>query len=89
MKVHIELDITPEEARRLYGLPDFTEINGKMLEGLRDTLASGGDTAIGKLLGPIMANGLTSIESYNKMMWSLISRGKDAKSNGKETEAAK
>jgi hypothetical protein len=85
MKVHIELDITPEEARRLYGLPDLTEINSKMLEGLRDTLASGGDSTLGKLLGPIMANGLSSIESYNKMMWSLLSRGK---TDSKQTDSA-
>ncbi len=85
MKIHVELDITPEEARRLYGLPDLTEINGKMLEGLRDTLSAGGDTAFGKLLGPIMANGLSSIESYNKMMWSLLSRSKDTK---KDEESA-
>lgn len=79
MKIHIELDITPEEARRLYGLPDLTEVNSKMLEGLRDTLAAGGDSALGKLLGPIMANGLSSIESYNKMMMSLLSGGRSAK----------
>jgi hypothetical protein len=56
-----------------------------MLEGLRDTLSAGGDTAFGKLLGPIMANGLSSIESYNKMMWSLLSRSKDTK---KDEESA-
>ena len=86
MKIHIELDITPEEARRLYGLPDLTEVNSKMLEGLRDTLTAGGDSAIGKLLGPIMANGLSSIESYNRMMWSLLTRNKDVK-NDEESSA--
>jgi hypothetical protein len=84
MKIHVELDITPEEARRLYGLPDLTEINSKMLEGLRDTLA-GSDTPFGKLLGPIMANGLSSIESYNKMMWSLLTRSKDTKKDEEST----
>ena len=87
MKIHIELDITPEEARRLYGLPDFTEINGKMLEGVREALTNGGDSAIGKLLGPIMANGLSSIESYNKMVWSLLSR-KDSKNDAKNDDSA-
>lgn len=85
MKIHIELDITPEEARRLYGLPDLTEVNGKMLEGLRDALMTGGDTTLGKLLGPIMANGLSSIESYNKMMWSLLTSSKDTKARKEES----
>ena len=86
MKINIEIDITPEEARRLYGLPDLTEINSKMLEGLRDTLTAGGDSAMGKLLGPIMANGLSSIESYNKMMWSLLSRGKTGTKESESSE---
>lgn len=85
MKINVEVDITPEEARRLYGLPDLTEINGKMLEGLRDTLTNGGDSALGKLLGPIMANGLSSIEGYNKMMWSMLSR---SKTSNKDDEPA-
>jgi len=86
MKINVEIDITPEEARRLYGLPDLTEINSKMLEGLRDTLAAGGDSAFGKLLGPIMANGLSSIESYNKMMWSLLSRNKNGSKESETSE---
>ena len=84
MKIHVEVDITPEEARRLYGLPDLTEVNSKMLEGLRESLVAGGDSALGKLLGPIFANGLSSIESYNKMMWSLLSR---SKSDSKASES--
>jgi hypothetical protein len=72
----------------LYGLPDFTEINGKMLEGVREALSNGGDSAIGKLLGPIMANGLSSIESYNKMVWSLLSRSKDSKNDANNDESA-
>lgn len=31
MKVNIELDMTPEEARKLMGLPDITKLQDKMM----------------------------------------------------------
>jgi hypothetical protein len=35
MKVHIELDMTPEEARSLMGLPDIAPLQKQMLEEMR------------------------------------------------------
>ena len=32
MKVRVEMDLTPEEARRLMGLPDLTAMQGRLLE---------------------------------------------------------
>ena len=34
MKMHIEIDMTPEEARKFLGLPDVTKIQEKMLTEL-------------------------------------------------------
>lgn len=31
MKMHIEIDMTPEEARKFLGLPDVTTLQNKML----------------------------------------------------------
>ena len=35
MKVHIEMDMTPEEARAFMGLPDVAPIQKKMLEDMQ------------------------------------------------------
>lgn len=32
MKVHIEIDMTPEEARKLMGLPDVSAMQERMME---------------------------------------------------------
>jgi hypothetical protein len=32
MKINVEVDCTPEEARRVMGLPDFTPVHDKYIE---------------------------------------------------------
>lgn len=38
MKVTIEVDCTPEEARRMMGLPDLTPIHDHVLTRMRETM---------------------------------------------------
>ncbi len=38
MKVTIEVDCTPEEARRMMGLPDLTPIHDHFLTRMRETM---------------------------------------------------
>lgn len=39
MKVNVELDCTPEEMRRLMGLPDLTPVHDKYLALLTDAMS--------------------------------------------------
>lgn len=41
MKVNIEIDLTPEEARRLAGLPDYEQMHKMFLNAASDKLKSG------------------------------------------------
>jgi hypothetical protein len=41
MKVNVEFDCTPEEARRLMGLPDMAPIHDLYLERLKQTMSEG------------------------------------------------
>lgn len=41
MKVNVELDCTPEEMRRLMGLPDLTPLHDKYLAMLSETMDPG------------------------------------------------
>ncbi|CUS44909.1 MAG: DUF6489 family protein [Pseudomonadota bacterium] len=34
MKINVEVDCTPEEARRVMGLPDFTPVHEKYIQGV-------------------------------------------------------
>lgn len=41
MKFNIEVDCTPEEVRRLVGLPDLTEVHDAYLSQVKDVMAKG------------------------------------------------
>lgn len=44
MKVNVEIECTPEEARRFIGLPDLTAVHEAYLAQLVDTVKSGVST---------------------------------------------
>lgn len=38
MKINVEIDCTPDEARRVMGLPDFTPVHDKYIGTLLDSM---------------------------------------------------
>jgi hypothetical protein len=38
MKINVEVDCTPDEARRVMGLPDFTPLHDKYVETLKNSM---------------------------------------------------
>ena len=44
MKVHIEVDMTPEEARAMMGLPDVAPLQQKMMEEMQARMKAAFDT---------------------------------------------
>ena len=41
MKINVQVDCTPEEARRFMGLPDLTPVHQAYIEKLLDTVQNG------------------------------------------------
>jgi hypothetical protein len=41
MKINVEVECTPEEARRVMGLPDFTPLHDKYIGMLMETMENG------------------------------------------------
>ncbi|WOK35169.1 DUF6489 family protein [Sphingomonas sp. C3-2] len=54
MKVNVEIDCTPEEARRFMGLPDLSPVHEKYVAGLVDAL--GGKAINPELIEQLMRN---------------------------------
>ncbi|MFL9840225.1 DUF6489 family protein [Sphingomonas sp. ST-64] len=42
MKINVEVDCTPEEARRAMGLPDFTPVHDRYIQLMIDSIDKGG-----------------------------------------------
>lgn len=69
MNVKIDIDMSPEELRRLLGLPDVEPIQREMMENLRKRMIEGveGYDPI-KLLQPYLTGTLASWDVVQKMI---------------------
>ncbi|MDR3500654.1 MAG: DUF6489 family protein [Parvibaculum sp.] len=72
MKVTIDVDLTPEEARRLMGLPDLEAMQQRLLAQLEKQMASNlaymDPEMLVKTILPVGAQGL---EQFQNLLWGL------------------
>ena len=70
MKINLELDMTPEEARRLMGLPDLSALQAEMLEEMRRRMKAGLDAFDPQtLVRAWMPMGGQGFEEFQKFLW--------------------
>jgi len=75
MKINIELDMTPEEARRLMGLPDVATLQSEMMEEMRRRMKAAVDTSDPQtLLKAWMPLGAPGFEQFQKFLWDNAAR---------------
>jgi len=75
MKISIDLEMTPEEARRLMGLPDVTALQSEMLEEMRRRMKAAVDTSDPQaLLKAWMPLGAQGFEQFQKFLWDSAAR---------------
>lgn len=85
MKINIELDMSPDEARRLMGLPDVTVLQNEMLDEMRKRMKAAVDTSDPEaMLRAWMPMGAQGFEQFQKFLWDSAARaagtaGKKAK----------
>ena len=74
MKVHFEVDMTPEEARALMGLPDVAPMQKKMMEEMQARMKAAFDTgdpeAMMQAWMPFAGTGGNkAFEQFQKVLW--------------------
>ena len=79
MKIKIEIDCTPIEARKFFGLPDVEP----MQEALMDQLQGQMSNTLSmmdpeKMLNSWLPLGAQGLESFQRMMWSAAKTAMDA-----------
>lgn len=80
MKVNIELDMTPEEARRLMGLPDLTRLQDKMLAEMEKRMKAALDTSDPQaMLRAWMPMGGQGFEEFQRLLWDSAKRAAGGK----------
>ena len=68
MKVNIEIDLTPQEARELMGWPDVSQFQDKLMESVNEQIQSGGNENLNAMLQPFFAESQKAFGAYQKMM---------------------
>ena len=73
MKVNLELDLTPEELRRLFGLPDVSPINDMVVEKLGEQVEKGLDgTLVRNLAQTMIKGGTQGFEAYQSFLGAMF-----------------
>lgn len=86
MKVNIELDLTPEEARRFFGLPDITPLQEQIMERIQDQIKASADPAyLGKLASQMVTGGMQSVDSFQRAFLDMMSGASKSKSSRKQS----
>jgi len=76
MKIHLDIDVTPEELRRFLGLPDVQPVNEELVRRMREHVAQGMDPAqMGALVQSMVTGGMQSMDAVQRMMSELLARG--------------
>lgn len=80
MKMHIEMDMTPEEARALMGLPDIAPIQQQMMDEMQARMKAAFDAgdpdAMMQAWMPLLhgaGGGAEAFQKWQKAMWDSAS----------------
>jgi len=91
MKVSVDVELTPEEMRRLFGLPDLSPIQNLVVERVTAQIEKGLDQGIVTTLTRAMiSGGLQSWDAYQKLVTGILSgrRPGEASPRGSEPGAS-
>ncbi|NVJ50604.1 MAG: hypothetical protein HWE13_00725 [Gammaproteobacteria bacterium] len=71
MKVKFEIDATPEEWRRFFGMPDVTELHEQLLNDAKEKIASGDYDAVA-MMQSFMPEDLKKMADMQKNFWENV-----------------
>ncbi|QIK37393.1 hypothetical protein GWK36_04675 [Caldichromatium japonicum] len=73
MKVKVDIDISPEEVRRLFGLPDLESFQRQILDDIRERMRAGveGYDPL-KLYEPYLKGTLASWDLFQRMLVRMV-----------------
>ncbi len=69
MKITMDVDITPEEVRKLFGLPDVEAFHRQLMEDLRERMAAGAEGYDPlKLFQPYLTGGMAGWDLFQRLI---------------------
>jgi len=75
MNFRIDVEMTPEELRRVLGLPDVATLQQEMIEKVRQQMEAGAEGYDPlTLLKPYLNNGIGSMEAFQKLLFGMMNQ---------------
>lgn len=68
MKTKIEVEATPEEWRRFFGMPDVSEVNDELIKQTKEKIASGEYDPLA-MMKQFMPENMQKIADMQKNFW--------------------
>lgn len=89
MKIHVDIDCTPDEARRFLGLPDVAPMQTAVMEELQNRMLAGlqamdPEQLMQTWMQGVLPAGLQSWDQMQKAFWAQMSGMAAAGEPGKE-----
>ncbi|GGW78556.1 hypothetical protein GCM10007391_08980 [Alteromonas halophila] len=79
MKISIDIDMSPQEARELMGWPDMSKLHEASIASLNEQLKSGNQEVMMSMLKPYLDSSQQAFTFYQKMMQGMADGGHSAK----------
>ena len=80
MKIHIDIDCTPEEARTFMGLPDVVPMQEAVMKEMQDRMMAAMHSMDPEtLIKTWLPAGISNLEQMQKMFWQQFSNPDGAK----------
>lgn len=86
MKISMDVEATPEELRRFFGLPDVQPLHADMVESVRKGMREGWegyDPAA--LMASLMQPGAPAMEALQKTFWEAFRQGSAGGKGGEDS----
>jgi Family of unknown function (DUF6489) len=75
MKIHVEMEMTPEEARKLMGLPDVSRMQEELVAEMHERMKAALDTSDPEaMLKAWMPMGGAPFEQFQRFLWDSAQR---------------
>lgn len=73
MKINVEVDVSPEEARRFFGLPDVEPLQKQLMDRVQKQIEATSDPAyLGKLAAQFVSGGVQSMDTLQRTFMDLL-----------------
>ena len=75
MKIHFDIDATPQELRTFFGLPDVETLQNEMMDQIRKKMLEGGEGFdILSIMKPLLPEHMLSMSSLQKSFWDAFTK---------------